>query len=188
MKLPGRRVVYTLDSFLKFIELLPSFFDHLLDWFKTCGSLDRLHSLARVTEVGDVVALERDHQLVGDHAVGAEQGGAGEAVCHSGRGRLASCAVRDADVRRLLISWWRHDHGTGLVVVVILHGYGGGHRCNVLRFSGLEEDSPTEDRMSHSWRSESLEDDLVELVIDMLEWEWDLLLPILAWLLSLATS
>ena len=42
--------------------------------------------------------------------------------------------------------------------------------------------------MSHSWRSESLEDDLVELVIDMLEWEWDLLLPILAWLLSLATS
>ena len=60
--------------------------------------------------------------------------------------------------------------------------------ATVLRLSGLEEDSPTEDGMTHSCRSESLEDDLVELVIDMLEWEWDLLLPILAWLLSLATS
>ena len=60
--------------------------------------------------------------------------------------------------------------------------------ATVLRFNCLEEDSPTDDEMAPSWRSESLEDDLVELVIDMLEWEWDLLLPILAWLLSLATS
>ena len=43
----------------------------------------------------------------------------------------------------------------------------------LMRFSGLVEDSPTEDGITHSCRSESLDDfpDLVELDMDILEWE-----------------
>ena len=43
----------------------------------------------------------------------------------------------------------------------------------LMRFKGLVEDSPMEDGITDSCRSESLDDfpDLVELDMDMLEWE-----------------
>ena len=122
--------MYTLDSFPKFVQFLSSLFDDLLDWLKTGCSLHRFHGLAGVAEVGDVVSFEGDHQLVSDHTVGTEKCGAGEAVCHSGRGRLAASAVRDTEILSL-ISRWRHQHRPCLVVVVVIQSQGRGYGCSV---------------------------------------------------------
>ena len=101
-----------------------------LDWLKTGCSLHRFHGLAGVAKVRDVVAFECDHQLVSDHTVGTEKRGAGEAVCHSRRGRLAASAMRDTEILSL-ISRWRHQHRPCLVVVVVIQSQSGGYRCSV---------------------------------------------------------
>lgn len=99
---------------MKLVELLLPLFDHLPDIIHTVGALATrlLHGLiGALAEVGHVVTLttrcysfimtferftdlESNHKLVGDHAVGTEEGRAGEAVSHGRGGRLAASAGR----------------------------------------------------------------------------------------------